>query len=176
MTVAVMLSPVANQSFSTTSGNVYRSDQFGIISNVQSQNDITDLTAQGCVLLSPPPTNLFGKLLGADFNVTTDQIIAIGAKWKWRPTKIVVLNTTVPGMNTAVGGIYTAAAKAGSQIVAATQVYTGLTDAYTALELTLNAPTLVLPVNSSLYFSLSTAQGVAAKADIYVFGENYPMS
>ena len=172
---AIMLAPVANRSFSTTSGNVYTSDQYGIIPNVLTSTDETELTTQGCVTLSPPPQNLLGYLLQANFNATTDQIIPITTKWKYRPTKILVTNTTVPGMNTAVGGVYTGAGKTGTVLVANTQVYTGLTNSATALELTLNAPTAVLPVNTQMIFSLTTAQGLAALADIYVFGESYPV-
>lgn len=50
--MSVMLSAVGNRSYSASSGNVYVADQFGVISNVSTADDINDLEAAGCVLLS----------------------------------------------------------------------------------------------------------------------------
>lgn len=126
-------------------------------------------------MLTPPPTDLLGTLLGADFNITTDQIITfpLAGNLKWRIRRITVCNTTVNGMATAVGGLYTAAAKGGSALVANTQVYTGLTNPLTALDLTLALPNLILAAGTPLYFSLTTPHGSAALADIYVYGDVY---
>lgn len=173
MTTSIMLAPAPNRSYVCSSGNVYASDQFAIITGVSLAADVTSLIAAGCALLTPPPTDLLGKLLSANFNTTADQLIPLGINVKYRVKRIVVLNTSVNGMNTAAGGLYTAAAKAGSAIVAAGQVYTGLTNALTALELTLALPTLVLAAATPLYLSLTTAQGAAATADIYVYGDTY---
>lgn len=121
------------------------------------------------------PTNLIGRLLSANFNSTADQAIEMfnALEQRFRVTKITVENTSVNGMNTAVGGIYPAASKGGTALVANTQVYTGLTNANTALDLTLATPNAIQPGNTTLYFSLTTPQGAAATADIYVFGDIY---
>lgn len=172
---ALMLSPVAGRSFGVSSGNVYQADQYGVIPDVASLADAADLANQGCAYLTPLlQSGLLGKLLGANFNATTDQLINLTSSLKYRPTKIVLLNTSVNGMSTAVGGIYTAVAKGGTAIVANTQVYTGLTNPTTALTLTLNAPDAVLVPGTPLILSLTTPQGAAATADVYVFGELYP--
>ena len=145
-----------------------------VIANVSSDPDISDLQNAGCVVLSPPPTNLIAKLLQANFNSTGDQLIPLTFKGaNFRITKITVVNTSVPGMSTAQGGVYSAAAKATGQgiIVAAGQAYTGLTNAVTALDLTLALPNLVLTAGTFLYLSLTAAQGAVATADVYVYGE-----
>lgn len=127
-----------------------------------------DLTVTGQVF-GTGTEQLLGSLIGADFNVTTDQAIPITriGSQKYLITRIVVTNASV-SMTAADGGIYTATSKGGTAIVAAAQVYTALTAATVALDLTLavnNTYTL-----NNLYFSLTGAQGAAATADIYVFG------
>jgi hypothetical protein len=173
--MSIMLSSVPNKTYVVSSQNVYVADQYGIITNVQSPNDQQDLINAGCAVLTPPPTDLLGSLIQANFNVTTDQPITfpLAGNIKYRIRRITVLNTTVNGMSTAVGGFYTAAAKGGSAIVANTQVYTGLTNAATALDLTLALPNLILPAGTPLIFSLTTPQGAPAQADIYVYGDTY---
>lgn len=169
----IALSPTANKTYVLQSGATYIADGFGIISNVANFDDMSSLIVAGCTQLAPTPQNLIGKLLGANFNTVVDQQITMFFGGKYRPTSIVATNTSVAGMNTAVGGIYTAAAKGGTKIVNNTQIYTGLTNALTALELTLNAPTLVLGAASPLYFALTTAQGAPATADLFLYGQIY---
>ncbi len=134
---------------------------------------MASLQAAGVSVLTPPPTDLIGSLRTADFNVTSDQLIALTINAKYRVRRISVLATTVNGMSTAAGGVYTATAKGGSAIVAAGQAYTGLTNALTALDLTLALPNLVLVAGTPLYFSLTTGQGAAAHADIFVYGDTF---
>lgn len=170
----IMLSPVPFKSFAVTSGNVYVADQFGIINNVVSTQDQADLTSAGCATLNPNPIDLLGKLVGANFNSTADQAIPLNNNVRFRIDHIEVLNTSVNGMSTAAGGFYTGAGKTGSIIVTAGQAYTGLTNPTTVLDLTLNLPNLLLLPASLLFFSLTTAQGAPATADIYVFGKVFP--
>lgn len=171
----VMFSQIPYRSFNVSSGNVYVADQYGIIPNVQSQADQTDLAAAGCSTLTPNPTDLLGYLIGANFNSTADQqIVNLNSSLKYRIRRITVLNTSVPGMGTAAGGLYTGAGKTGTTIVAAGQVYTGLTNANTAEDLTLAAPNAVLPAATKLYLSLTTPQGATATADVYVYGDAIP--
>ena len=162
------------RTYVVSSGTTYMADINGFIVGVLTPQDLTDLVAAGCVALLPSPLNNIGRLLGANFNVTTDQQIVFLNTWqKYRITKIAVVNTSVAGMSTAEGGFYTGGGKSGSIIVQASQVYTGLTNANTALNLTLNQPDLILNAATPLFLSLSTPQGAAAFADIYVYGDAY---
>jgi len=171
-----MLSPVAFRSFNVSSGNTYVADQYGIIPLVSSTADVLSLVAQGCSVLAPNPTDLLGKLIGANFNVNTDQAVPLYNSTPIRIRRITVWGTSVAGMSTAVGGFYTAVSKGGTAIVAAGQAYTGLTNATTALDLTMAVPALVLPAGALLYFSLTTPQGAAATANIAVYGDALPTS
>ncbi len=110
-------------------------------------------------------------LIGANFNVTTDQELLLRPGiTKFRPTKIVVTNAST-SLTTAAGGIYTAASKGGSAIVAAAQAYSALTAAAKALNLTLAITDTVYTLDK-LYLSLTTAQGAAATGNVFVFGED----
>ena len=118
---------------------------------------------------------LLGSLIGANFNVTTDQQIVIfdnPAKYILR--RIVATNASL-SLSTAAGGIYTAVSKGGTAVVAAGQTYSALTGSALFLDLTLNtAGSAHITVKSNvpnLYFSLTTAQGAPATGDIYVFGD-----
>jgi hypothetical protein len=119
-------------------------------------------------------TRLVGKLIGANMNVTTDQLIPITAIAEFPSDKyiveyIVVTNASL-SLTTAAGGFYTAASKSGA-IVAAGQVYSALTAATKFIKATLTGTALTdLQAGTDLYFSLTTGQGAAATADIYVFG------
>ena len=128
----------------------------------------------------PSDLRVIAKLLGANMNVTTDQALALQISnadnlvttyaGNFILDKIVVTNASI-SLTTAVGGVYTAASKGGTAVVAAGQVYTALTAStkFVALTLANSALTNVLNL-SNLYFSLTTAQGAAATADIYVYG------
>ena len=128
----------------------------------------------------PSPINgetvdgLLGRLVGADMNLTADQAIPLtllGGS-KYIVEKIVVTNAST-SLTLAAGGIYDTAAKGGNAIVAAVQVYSALSAAGKVVALTLAALTDVLTA-PSLFLSLTTGQGVAATADIYVFGRVLP--
>ncbi len=120
-------------------------------------------------------TRLLGKLVGANMNVTTDQAITVvdvadypGAAYIVE--FIVVTNASI-SLTTAAGGFYTAASKGGSAIVAAGQVYSALTAATKFIKATLAGTALTDRLTgATLYLSLTTGQGAAATADVYVFG------
>ena len=174
---ALVLAPFPNRTYIVSSGDSYTSDINGLIYNVSQPQDVIDLQSRGCIVLNPPPGNLVGKLLQANFNSTSDQLFTMTINSKFRVTKITVENASV-SLTTAEGGIYTAAGKSGTIIVAATQTYT-TAGATTAQDLTLANPNTVLPgapTNTLLYFSLTTAQGVTATADIFAYGDLYPAS
>jgi hypothetical protein len=108
---------------------------------------------------------------GVDFNSTSDQALVIPQYiTKYRITRIFVTNAST-SLTTAAGGIYTAASKGGTAIVAAGQVYSSLTTSTIILDLTLaGAAATTLQTAAPLYFSLTTGQGSAATADVYVEG------
>lgn len=112
------------------------------------------------------------KLIAANMNVTTDQIFAVIGNitpTSYLISNIRVLNASI-SLDTAAGGIYNAITKpAGGILVAAAQAYSTLTGPTLGLDLTkaalANGAQSAIPV-----FSLTTAQGAAATADIYIFG------
>ena len=116
---------------------------------------------------------LLGVLKGANFNSTSDQPIAIsGAKYVIR--RIVVTNAST-SLTTAAGGLYTGAAKSGTTIVGAAQIYTALTAASKFVDLTLEAGIATDSLTAtSIFLSLTTGQGGAATADVYIFGDLLP--
>lgn len=118
---------------------------------------------------------LLGSLIAANFNSTADQQITIFSNpSKYIIRRIVVTNASA-SLTTAAGGIYTAVSKGGTAVVASSQVYTTLTGSTLFLDLTLSVSgSANITVKSSipnLYLSLTTAQGTAATADVYVYGD-----
>lgn len=134
--------------------------------------DDATAAAQRTTLAVLPKQGLLGSLLGADFNSTADQAIAIASGVaKYIIRRVVVVNASI-SLTTAVGGLYGALAKSAPNIVANTQVYSALTAPAKFLDLTLTAlcGTDVF-TQATLYLSLTTAQGAPATADIFVFGD-----
>lgn len=165
----------ANDSISSNSINfatylayVLARGNSGNIVNTGNITNTGNISTTGSLLASGAEV-LLGQLIGADMNVTTDQLIPItriGSK-RYQITRITVTNAST-SLTNADGGIYTAASKGGTAIVAAAQVYTALTAATVALDLTLAVNNTYNGDN--LYFSLTGAQGGAATADIRVYG------
>lgn len=134
----------------------------------------------------PSDFRVVGKLIGANMNVTTDQLIPIqvtddqdlahAGYGDFLIEHIIVRNASI-SLTTAVGGIYTAASKAGTQLVANSQVYSALTAPELFVKLTKANTALTTVFNGTtqpnLYFSLTTPQGAAATADIYVYGVRF---
>lgn len=121
---------------------------------------------------------LLGVLKGANFNITTDQSIALSfptGATNFFITEIDVVNGST-SLTTAQGGFYTAASKGGTVIGTTTTVYSNCTGATTRQRITgaTNEDTTTFPVSdSTLYLSLTTPQGSAATADVYIFGIPY---
>lgn len=118
---------------------------------------------------------LLGKLIGANMNSTADQqITMLDNPSKFILRRIVVTNASI-SLSTAAGGVYTAVSKGGTAVVAAAQAYSSLTTSSLFLDLTLSttssASTTVKSSIPNLYLSLTTAQGAAATADVYVYGD-----
>lgn len=112
------------------------------------------------------PVRMIGRIIGANMNSTADQAITLMAG-SWKIEGVYVTTPSV-SLTTAAGGFYTAAAKGGTAIVSAGQVYSTLTAATDVLGCTMAAtPTIT---NNTMYLSLTTGQGSAATADVFVFG------
>lgn len=123
-----------------------------------------------------------GWLLGANMNVTTDQAIPISVPSATYMIESIAISNPSVSLTTAAGGFYSAASKGGVAVVAAAQAYSGLTSntantTGNALLATIatagnttvfQGPSQTSPI-STLYFSLTTAQGAAASADIRVY-------
>jgi len=115
---------------------------------------------------------VLGRLIGANMNITTDQAIVLTPSCI--VTDVIVTNASI-SLTTAAGGVYTAISKGGTAIIAAAQAYSALTAAGIAIKLSstpswalITTGTAATPL--SIYFSLTTGQGGAATADIYVLG------
>lgn len=122
-----------------------------------------------------------GSLIGANMNSTLDQQIVISVPTGlWMVDSIAVSNPSV-SLTTAAGGVYSALSKGGVAVVANTQAYSALTS--NTANTTGNALLLTIATAgnttafqglqqtgqiSSLYLSLTTAQGAAATADVRV--------
>jgi hypothetical protein len=115
----------------------------------------------------PISNRVLGSIIGADFNVTTDQGIVIACP-KFYIETIWVTNASI-SLTTAVGGFYTGAGKTGTTLVAASQVYSALTAPSKIMAVTMAAVNDTLTVGQ-IYFALTTAQGAAATADVFVLG------
>ena len=118
---------------------------------------------------------LLGKLISANMNSTDDQrIVMFSNPSKFILRRIVVTNASI-SLTTAAGGVYTAASKGGTAVVASSQAYSSLSASTLVLDLTLSttgsASTTVKSSIPNLYLSLTTAQGAAATADVYVYGD-----
>jgi hypothetical protein len=166
---AGMQCPQARGSYQAAgTGTQYATDSAGVVAYVALQ-DVGSMTSAGCHILGTS-SGLIG-ILHADMNSTYDQQIPLFVTNNvYRITKITAANASVD-LTTAAGGIYPAPAKAGTAPVANSQVYSALTTNQLAVDLTLATATTVYPVGQKLYFSLTTAQGAAATADIMVYGD-----
>ena len=182
----VTLQGTPNQTYicanNPVSGN-YTADADGIIVvQAPSYKDVQDLQNQGCQVIPYSSTGLagalIGRLIGANMNTTADQAFSMTQYAQLNPSrisKITATNASV-SLTTAVGGIYPAAAKGGTAAVANSQVYSALTTAAIALDLTLAAGTVVYSKGGQLYLSLTSPQGAAATADLYVWGDVYALA
>jgi len=132
--------------------------------------------------LGVAPFNVIASYRSINFNVTTDQPIVIPAQIvAFRLSNIIITNASV-SLTTAVGGFYPQAAQGGTPIVAAVQTYSALTNSNSLLLATLSAfgtgtrfsaQTLDSVAGQlAIWFSLTTAQGATATADIYLCGDN----
>ena len=182
----VTLQGTPNQTYICASNPVsgaYTADSDGlIVVTAPSYKDVVELLNQGCQIVPYSSTGLagqlIGRLIGANMNTTADQAFTMTQFAQLNPVRIAKITATNASVSltTAVGGIYPAAAKGGTALVANSQVYSALTAALVAADLTLATAGTVYAKGGQLYLSLTSPQGVAATADIYVFGDVYALA
>jgi len=111
-----------------------------------------------------------GKLASANFNSVADQTITItipGGASKYQVMGVLITNAST-SLTTAQGTIYSAASKGGTVLYGSSVTpYTTLTGATVTLQ---PAITIATSLTGNVFLSLTTAQGTAATADVYVFG------
>lgn len=128
----------------------------------------------------PAAQRVIASLRSANFNTANDQPIAIPQRiLAFQLTSIIVTNASI-SLTTAQGGFYPQASKGGTALVANSQAYSALTSASAILNPTLAGSAGTTRFSSSnlnaisgllnIWFSLTTAQGAAATADIYLVG------
>lgn len=130
--------------------------------------------------VAPAGIRTLARATSANFNTTADQPITIPQRiTAFQLTGILVTKASI-SLTTAVGGFYPAASKSGVPIVPAIQTYSMLTNNSLLLNLTLSSFGQNTRFSSSnlgtisdflaIWFSLTTPQGAAATADIYLLG------
>jgi hypothetical protein len=157
------------------SGATYTAAADGLVTNVAG-NDVLPLTQAGCQTVGMAGLTVVAILRGANMNATTDQTmtVLIPANDYYIPSAAIAENCSV-SLTTAAGSFYSAASKGGSVVMGsgATQAFsgctaTGLTDQLIAA--TAAQGNLHLPASTPPILSLTTAQGAAATADVYLYG------
>lgn len=129
------------------------------------------LTPQLLLRIDQARAPLIAVVRSVNMNSTSDQIIDLSPN-KYIIRRVVVTNASV-SLTTAVGGIYTGPGKTGTAVVPAGQTYAALTSHTKFLNTGQHISTITDAfVTDPLYFSLTTPQGVAATADIYIYGDS----
>jgi hypothetical protein len=113
---------------------------------------------------------LLGVLVGVNVNATGDNAIPVFNTSSFSVTNFIVTNAST-SLTTAVAAVYPAANAQGTAIVAASTALSGNTAANVVNQLTV-ASTLVQSTQN-IYFRVTTAQGAAATADVYVYGYDF---
>ncbi len=108
-------------------------------------------------------------LRGANFQIAQDQqFTKVFTGVQWDPQFVVANWTSGAFSGSCLGGIFSAPNKGGSAIVAVGQSWAGLTGQLTQVNATVQASTTTFTVTP--YFNLSTANGAALTADIFIYG------
>jgi lysophospholipase L1-like esterase len=110
-----------------------------------------------------------------NFNITTDQAIALtgNVPANYVVTKVVVRDPSISALTAAQGGIYSAAGKSGPLFgTTTTTPFADVSNVGGAHVFGGGASWRVPPGAAAIYFSLTTAQGVAATATADVYGVN----
>lgn len=117
---------------------------------------------------------LLWRLTGADMTLTTDQqttsVFHGVAFTSARLGSVLVIRRTGAFSGACAGGLYSGAGKTGNAWVAAGQSYAALTGAGKVVGATLAAIASTEIITSAPYLSLTTGNGAALTADVFVFG------
>ena len=110
------------------------------------------------------------RLIGANMNSTSDQaFIKVGTFTNYLLHVGPMVTNTSGTLSLAVGGIYSAASKGGIAIVAASQAYASATGANQGFNIA-RAVAGMGVLTTTPCLSLTTPQGSAATADLYIIG------
>lgn len=134
---------------------------------------LDDLTAaaQRQTLEVLPRDGLLGSLTAADLNTLGDTLIPIVGSTRYRVTRIVVENASV-SLTTVTVGVFSGAGGIGT--IAADQAVTAATTANKFVSLTISGIGLTdIFTGANLYFRVGVAQGAAATANVWIFGESF---
>jgi hypothetical protein len=161
----------------SVSGNIYTLTVIYVTgNNTFSSNNSTvfsftpngNITSNGTVLL--------GKLIGANMNITTDQLITISGGNTYIITDTLITNSSVnlSSGSIAKGYFYTGTLRSGIEISIANTVPLQSLLSSTYYISTNNAVISIINTQIStvntVYFSLNSGHGSAATADIYIYG------
>lgn len=114
---------------------------------------------------------LLYRLLTANMNTTADQVFEKLHSYDFFIIQSLRASNASGDLTTAVGGIYTATGKGGSQLVGSGYAWSTLSSATVGANLTATSLAQARRTGSeNLYLSLTTPKGVAATADILVWG------
>jgi hypothetical protein len=152
----------------------YTADQDGIIAGVAG-NDVLALEQGGCEKIGVAGLTLLGRIVGANMNSTSDQpfTMFVDTKKYYVPSYLIVKDCSA-ALTAAQGAVYDQAAKAGNKLFGTTTTpYTACTGVGTAQPVAATtAGTQVVDGISANppILSLTTAQGAAATANVYLYG------
>jgi hypothetical protein len=174
--MATMIAPSPYFSEEVGGGTTYTADAQGVITSVAA-NDIKDLRAAGCeqVGVGGHAGVLIGRLLGANMNSTADQAISlfVDPGVPFRVTKVTAKKASI-SLTTAQGTLYTAASKGGTAYGVSTDPFSAMTGSTVARDVPITGVSnTVQSAGATIFLALTTAQGAAATADFYVYGDLY---
>ena len=167
-------------------GDVFLQDEYNLARTQtvagprNSAGQLASIAAFYAASVIPPPfmssapvlgslTQLF-VLNGANMNTAADQAFTQMFQFgKYVVSFVVVANASL-SLTAAAGGVYTAASKGGTAIIPASQVYAGLKTGADAINPQMAVAGQQLLSQSGVYLSLTTPQGAAATADLFIMG------
>lgn len=175
-----LLGSLMGANFNITTDNTIPLINSGVTVTISSSSTTTVTVASttgvraGMLLKQGTLSSVITSVTNSTTLVVADNLAwaaaAAVAGTKFMLTRIAVTNASI-SLTTAAGGVYTGTSKGGTAVVAASQVYSACTAASKVALLTLDAAgTADTFAQQNLYLNLTTPQGAAATADVYVYG------
>jgi hypothetical protein len=174
--MATLLAPAAGASFLTRLGNTYRADEYGVLRDVPTGTETTDLQALGCALVQPGRFPIF-VLQNADLTSQNDQKFSslLGPVNWYSISRIVIAGPSQP-ITAATGDIGTLPNQAG-EVIASGQSFAMADDV--PGEMVVVAPGPVWDTKcfqGQLYLHLTATEppnqdGTPITCDIFVYGD-----